>query len=408
MPTTVPSETAILIAQLSSADIAIRDAAQAALSSADTQSIELLQRTRDATNDPDLQLRLDSILVRYAEHQAIGASKITLKFDNATLKEVLDEFTKQCGIVFMDPQQDFGNDPPRVTMNIENATFWQALSELQSAGNLNVLPQADNWRVMRNFGNRLVGTNSIEAGAFLIQPVGANYNRSIAYMQNGGGGENFNLTMQILSEPKVRLAQAAGQFRLTKAIDSNGNNLMGANSLQTFGTNNGQNQFHVATQLSYPKNPGEKIVELSGTMKLNMARRVETFSIDDFNAKSKPLEQMFEGAKITITPSEAQNGQPANWIHATIILEAQGDNTLLQRLQPVLRQVRVFDQNGRAMNLNQFQGTTVNAQRAEFRVSFMPIGNVPQTNGPYRLVLEIPTSFREVEIPFTLRDLKMP
>ena len=39
-----------------------------------------------------------SIIVRYNENQAIGASKITLKFDNAPLKEVLDEFTRQCGV----------------------------------------------------------------------------------------------------------------------------------------------------------------------------------------------------------------------------------------------------------------------------------------------------------------------
>jgi hypothetical protein len=287
---------------------------------------------------------------------------------------------------------------------VSNVTFWQAITALRQAGNLSLMPQGDVWRVTRNFGNGIFGANAVEAGAFLIQPLMANYTRSVSYGPNANGGENFTITFQMISEPKIRLAQSAGQFRLTKAVDSNGNDLIGPNFMQTFGI--GQNLFHISAQLAYPKNPGEKIAEISGAVKLNIARQVESFSIDDFGPTSKPLERQIEGAKITISPGDPVAGQP-NWVAVTVVVETQGDASLLNRLQAPLRQLRVMDSAGRVLQMNQFQANSVTAQRGEYRLSFMPMGNVANA-GPYKLTFEFPTSYREIEVPISVHDLKMP
>lgn len=395
-----------LIARLGDPDVGVRDAAQEALTRLDPSIVDLLNKARDLTADPDVQLRLDSVIVYYSESEAIGASRITLKFENAPLKEVLAEFSRQSKANFTDPGPEFGNEPPRITVDVEDVSFWKALAALQTAGNLNIFPQPDAWRVMRNFGNPLFGPNAVEAGAFMVQPMSANYQRSIGYARNVGGGENFSITMQLLTEPKIRLGQATGQFRITEAIDSNGNNLLGQNVANPFVTGAGQSQIHMSTQLSYPKNPGDRISRLSGSIKLNMARRVHTIAVDDFNPASKPIEESFESAKITISPSEANPGQP-NWVNASIVVEMNNDSALMQRLMNSLHQMRLVDQNDRAFQVANFHQPMASQQRTEVRVSFMPVGNVEMVR-PYRLTLDIPTSFREVDVPFTLRDLKMP
>jgi hypothetical protein len=404
-PTTLPSDPAALIRQLAGPDLATRDAAQAMLLEADPGVIELLREAREQTRDPDVQLRLDSLMVRFADAEAIGASRITLKFENAPLKDVLDELGRQAKTQFSDPSPDFGNQPPRITIDVSNVTFWQALQELRRVANLSITPQPDIWRVGKNFANPIFGPNAFEAGAFLVQPLMANYSRTISYSPNGNNsGENFSITFQMISEPKIRLAQSAGQFRLIKAIDSNGNNLIGAQPVQTFGI--GQNLFHIAAQLTYPANPGARITELVGSVKLNIARRVEALTIEDFTPASKEVQRTVEGAAITISPGESNPGQP-NWVFVNVLLEPQGDAALLNRLQTTLRQMRLTDASGRALQMNQFQANSVTPQRAEYRISYMPLNNLAGS-GPYKLVFEIPTSFREVEVPITVRDLKMP
>lgn len=403
-PTTVPSNVDSLIKQLSDSDIAVREQAQAALAAAGESAIEAMKAARDSTQDPDVQLRLEALIVRYSEDLAVGASRITLKFDDAPLKDVLAELTRQSKAIFADPVQDFGNDPPRITIDVTDVSFWKALETLRSGGRVNFVPQGDIWRATRNFGNQLFNGNAIEAGAFLIQPMNASYSRTISYAPNAGAGENFTLSFQILCEPKIHMTQSAGQFRLTRAVDSNGNNLVGPNVMQTFGI--GQNVFHVATQLAYPKQPGAKIDELSGTMKLNIARNVESLTIEDFNATSKPVQQTLDGAKITITPDNANAGQP-NWVTMLVVIEPNGDMSAMNRLQQVIRQVRITDNEGRPLQLNGFQGSSVNAQRGEYRLSFMPMGN-GVANRPLKVSLDVPTSYREVEVPFTIKDLKMP
>lgn len=416
MPTSIPAaptppagdaEVMAHISQLSDPDPAVRDAAHAALTRSDPGVIDLLKSARDKSTDPDLQLHLDSLIVYFSESAAIGGSRITLRFENAPLKEVLDEFARQAKTNFSDPGPEFGNEPPRITIRLDDVSFWTALASLQTAGNLNIFPQPDGWRVMRNFGNPLFGPNAVEAGAFLVQPMSASYQRSVSYARNmGGGGENFSITMQLLTEPKIRLAQATGQFRITEAVDSNGNSLLGPNNANPFVTGVGQSQIHMSTQLAYPKNPGEHITRLSGSIKLNMARRVHAIAVDDFGPTHKPIEETFESAKITISPAEANPGQP-NWVNAAIIIDSPNDAALLQRLMNMMHQVRLTDQNGRAFQIANFQQPVSSPQRTEARISFMPMGNV-EMSPPYRLTIEIPTSFREVEVPFTLRDLKMP
>jgi hypothetical protein len=407
-PSTQPAFEA-LIAQLAHEDAARRDAAQAALLQADDQIIDALARARQSAADPDVQLRLDTLIAQVQERIDIGPSRITLRYVDAPLNVVLDDLARQSRGSFSDLVGEFGNleSVPRLSVNVVDVSFWKALEEIQTASNVIFMPQPNGWRAMNNFG-QVSHVRGAECGAFLVQPQTASYQRSVSYARNvGTGGEHFSLQFQMLAEPKIRLAASTGVLQVDRAVDSNGNDLLAAQQTQQIGTS-GQNAIPCVVMLKYPENPGDKIAEVSGTMRLSMARRVETIASDDLMGKG--AKGVIDGVRLAID-AQPLDGPQRGQISINIVIEADGDNGTLMatRLQQGLyNQLKVTD--GRGMPLLITQGPNLNATnpaRIEMRVTFN--SRQPQESaGPYKLRLDLPTSFREVEVPFTFGDLKMP
>lgn len=409
-PTTAPyGEITALVAQLAGEDAAARDAAQETLLDFGEDALPALEAARKTVRDPDLQIRLDTLLVQIRERADIGASKVTLKFEDAPLDQVLASFAKQARAEFAgDLVNELGNGRadglPRVTLDLENVSFWRALQEIQDAANVIFYPQAEGWRVSRNFGQ--AGTvRGSEAGAFLIQPTNASYTRSIVYARNmGGDSENFSLQFQALAEPKIKLTNGVGMMTIENAVDSNGNDLLAQQRTQQIGSN-GQNGFAALIQLKYPKNPGEKIAEIRGTLRISIARRTQRISSDDVMNGGR-INATVDGAKIHIDPSPEE--APPNGASFSITIDTGGDVALGQRLQQNMQQMtRVTDSRDAPMRTANFNITRSDARGLVMRLVFMPMQ--PQNSkGPYKLQIEVPTSFREVEVPFVMKDLKMP
>lgn len=411
-PTTAPSaEVAALLAKLSSPDVAERDAAQIALLDLGEAALPALDAARRDVRDADVQVRLDTLLVQIRERADIGASKVTLKYEDAPLDEVLASFGKQA-------RTDFGaaelmanlgagraGDLPRITLDLQNVSFWRALQEIQDGANVIFYPQPDGWRVQRNFGqqNTVRGT---ESGAFLVQPLNASYQRSISYSRNMGvDGENFSLSFQALGEPKVKLASGTGMMTLERAVDSNGNDLLGQQRGQQVSTGNGQNAIMCGIQLKYPKDPGATIAEIRGMLRISIARRSEQISSDDLLGEGK-VNATVDNLKIRI--DAGNDGAPAGGVAMTVTLDAGGDTLLGQRMQQNFPQMmRLTDSRDVRMQL-----TNYNVVRSDGRgvvLRLVMSANQPQlSKGPFKLRIDVPTSFREIDVPFVMKDLRMP
>jgi hypothetical protein len=410
-PTTAPAtEIKSLIDQLTGDDVAARDTAQLALLDVGEEALLALDAARKDVRDADVQVRLDTLLVQIRERADIGASKVTLKFDDAPLDKVLASLGKQT-------RTDFGGDlindvgggrpdgVPRVTLDLQDVTFWRALQEIQDTANIVFYPQADGWRVTRNFGqpNSVRGS---ESGAFLIQPMMASYQRNISYSRNmGGDGENFTIQFQALGEPKIKLASGIGTLTLDRAVDSNGNDLLGPQRVQQVSTGNGQNGISCAMQLKYPKNAGTTISEIGGTLRISIARRSQQIASDDLLGGAK-IAATIEGAKVRVEPSN--DDAPRGGVSFTITVDASGDSAIGQRLQQSLQQmIRITDTRDVALRLMNYNVVRNDARGVAMRLSY--VSSQPQlSKGPFKLRIEVPTSFREIDVPFVIKDLRMP
>lgn len=415
-PTTAPATTApsaeisTLISKLTGDDAADRDAAQIALLDAGEEALPALDAARKDVRDADAQVRLDTLLVQIHERADIGGTKVTLKFDDAPLDEVLASFGKQA-------HSDFGGDLvneigggrrdglPRVTLDLHDVTFWHALQEIQDAANVVFYPQPDGWRVQRNFGQPS-SVRGNESGAFLVQALTASYTRSIAYARNMGvDGENFSIQFQTLAEPKIKLANGVGQMTIDKAVDSNGNDLLTAQRMQQIGIGNGQNAISCATQLKYPKNPGAMITEIRGTLRISIARRTQLITSDDLINGPK-ISTTVDGTHVRVDTNN--DDTPRGGVSFTITVDAGGDSALAQRFQQSYQQmIRITDSRDVPMRLNNVNNVSNDGRKVALRVSYVPLQ--PQNSkGPIKLRIEVPVSFREIDVPFFMKDLKMP
>lgn len=410
-PTTLPSpEVAALVDALAGEDAAARDSAQTKLLEIGEDALPALEAARKETRDPDTQVRLDTLLVQIHERADVGATHITLKFDDTPLDQVLAALSKQAHMQFAgDVVAEIGggqaNRLPRLSLDLVDVSYWRAIEEIQSAGNVVFFPQPDGWRVQRNFGQNF-NIHGSEAGAFLIQPTMASYSRNIAYSRNfGGDGENFNIQFQVFAEPKIKLGSGMGQMTLERAVDSNGNDLLLAQQrTNQFGTGGGMS-IGFAAQLKYPKNPGTTITELRGNLRFSIARRSQQLSTDDLVGGQR-ISANIDGARIRVEPSPDET--PRGGVSFTITVDAGADPQLPQRfMQNFQQMIHVTDSRDTALRFGGFNPGRNDGHTMSLKFTYL--SPQPQTSkGPYKLRIDVPTSFREIDVPFELKDLKMP
>ena len=225
-----------------------------------------------------------------------------MHYRDAPLMDVLNDLARQTRANFNDPSPEFGGvqQLPRITVDVDRVSFWTAIRKIQDEGKVAFFPQGDGWHVTR--GN--IGMPSVrgeEAGAFLVQPMSASYQRSVAYQNMGASGEYFSLQFQVIAEPKIRLDAAPGRLKIDRAVDSNGNDLMGPQTAQQIQVGGGQNSINCNINLRFPKaSPGEKIAEISGTMSVFMARRIQSLTSDNLMAEQAPMRLQVDGSTVTL------------------------------------------------------------------------------------------------------------
>ena len=414
LPTTKPTEissdeTAALVKQVLGDDTAAREAATQSLLNAGETALAALQTARTAARDPDAQVRLDTLLVQVKERADVGATKVTLQFEDTPLDEIIQSLGKQARTDFgtQNLVNEFGGQAlPRPKLDLHDVSLWRAIREIQESAGVVFIPQGDVWRVSKNFGQMSL-VQGEESGAFLVQPMSSNYQRSITYLRNmGDGGERFYLQFQMLCEPKVKLASGAGMVTFERAVDSNGNDLLASQRVSQVSTGMGQSVVICNMPLKYPKNAGAKIAEIRGTMKLSIARRTSQIASDDL-AADKRIEKTVDGVKIRIEVNADANVQ--NGIGFNVAIENVGDLAGAQRLaQNFQQQIHITDARGLPLQMTNFnQVRNDNRGGSEWQATYLSV-QPPQSTGPYKLRIEIPTGFRELEVPFAMRDMKMP
>ena len=228
-----------LVDRLVDDDIGVREKAAADLAEVGAPAIPVLERLR---RSPDLELRsrAASILKAIAENQIVGrhwrrGPRITLDFADTPVSVVLAELAKQSG----DPlKYDATELADRVTIQVKDATFWDALDEL-----CRVAP-ALTWDADPNVSNGLAFSKkrrppypARRQGEFNVWLDGITFSRDYDFT----GNPRSTFTLTVASAWEAGVVPVAVEQKVTEILDEDGTNLIVPD------------RFNYATRMETPK-----------------------------------------------------------------------------------------------------------------------------------------------------------
>jgi hypothetical protein len=219
-----------LIERLGNREFKAREAAAKALAVRAEEALPAMRKAI-AHPDPEVRQRLEQLVAETERAVLLAPKRITIKMENVLLKDALAELSRQSGY-----RVDLQGGMPQqvVSLEVKNATFWEALDKLSAQAGL-VLQQHHDMQG----GLILYAQNSITPfvdyrGPFRVWATGFHYNKSLTFgsiprTQAGVGqrSEQMSFMFSVVAEPKLPLL-GLGQPRLAAAIDDQDNSLVPA------------------------------------------------------------------------------------------------------------------------------------------------------------------------------------
>src|SRR5262249_45856501 len=138
----------------------------------------------------EVRRQLEAIIPKLEQQNALEPTRITLDLKEVTLTKAAQEIGKQSGYK-IDIYRHGGTDPDQqlVTMNLKNATFWEAVGKLCEAGNYTLQehygPDTRTIRLMP--GDHYPGTLHL-SGAFRVMIRNFYHYRQLDFTNGRNGG----------------------------------------------------------------------------------------------------------------------------------------------------------------------------------------------------------------------------
>lgn len=128
-----------LIDQLSASNFKLRDAASAELAEMGTASREQLVAALKH-KDPEVRLRASDLLARIDVELLWGSPKLAFKCDNLPIEKALDQLAEKTGNHVLAGERYGSFEEASLTLDLPQASFWQALDTLCSQTGNHVRP----------------------------------------------------------------------------------------------------------------------------------------------------------------------------------------------------------------------------------------------------------------------------
>jgi len=253
-----------LIADLGSEDYRVREKAGRELAVLGERALPGMKSALLATDSPEVQRRL-AVLVRKMEiDRLISPKRITLTVKQKTVKETLDEISKQSGYKI-----EYGGAngaEQRHDFEFENAPFWVAIDKVAAASGCVVFAESDD-ETIRVYNQDSINPYVAYSGPFRFLATNIHSNKSVqlsGISRRGGGNnryENMSLQFQIQSEPKNPMLGVT-QAEIISAIDENGLSLVppkDPNNRQSYYENRGMRGHNTYGNLNLNRTGGAAV-----------------------------------------------------------------------------------------------------------------------------------------------------
>ncbi|WP_439627417.1 hypothetical protein [Gemmata sp.] len=374
-----------LLADLGSDDYRTREKAGRDLTALGEKALPGMKAVLLATDSPEVQRRL-AVLVRKMEVDRLVAPKrVTLAVKQKTVKEALDEVSKQTG--YKIEYGGNGGNELKHDFEFDGAPFWVAIDRVASANGCVVFAEYDD-ETIRVYNQDSVNPYVAYAGPFRFLATNINSNKSVQLSginRRGGNAqrhENMSFQFQIQSEPKNPMLGVT-QAEVISATDENGGSLIPPRD-----PNNRQ---------AYYENRGMRGHNTYGNLNLNRSGAGAATTIKSLKAKigiillSGVTPEILIGDPLKVK-GKAFVGRTAELDFTSLVEDPNTKGSYV--LDATMRKLGVTDENQQDYNWSNSAWSRIELQDAA--------GNKYQTHGPNNLNNN--GASVQFTIPFTPND----
>jgi hypothetical protein len=364
-----------------------------------------------AAGDPEIRRRVEVLTQRIERTVLLTPKRVTLVVKNSPVKEVIESLAKQTGYRL----QWQGNEQARITLNMENVTFWQAMERLMLEAGA-VMNVDDQQGIVYLYQQEVYSPYYHHEGTFRLQAVNFNYNKYINLMNLPRNGqpdqnqqnENLYFSFQIMSEPKAPLL-GTGEVRLIKAEDENGQSLIPQNNPNDYGVRYFDNggyrnfQFQAQVQMRKPSRDSSRAKIIKGRLPVTLLSGTKPEIVIEKLAKGLKV----TGASVDIDVEDVQEQNKSCFLTLSIKRQDRGAETDPNWINSIWQRLELYDAKGRkylSQGANNFLNNTPTSLQASFQFGPPQNGDIGK---PFKLVYNQWLTITH-EVEFEFRDVPLP
>lgn len=375
-----------------------------------------------AADNVEIRTRLESALLRIEADRLTGPSYVTLRLKDATPAAAFSELSKQAQAPIRAYPEDLWQQGewPALTLDLRRKPFWIAAQELSEKSGVGLQASDDGLRLVRGPGQ--LGGPSVIHGPFLIVATQVNRTQTILLGDNAAGQparppivrgrtNDFGVHLLVLPEPKLSVIRVNSGVRLEQAVDEKGNDLAPPAGAGGQGYASGMpGAWNVYARLNYPAaGAGQTIARLAGTVTFVVQTKSEKIEIPD-PLTLKDAFRVVGGSRVTFHQM-TRNGERFE-LKVSLTPDgnaagADGARGMSSLFQSVQSRLRVLNAAGEPLDRRGFSSEG-SGREMRFTLHFAARPGAAANGEPARLVWDVPTETRDVEVPFEFTDLPMP
>jgi len=414
------------ITQLSSDNWKSRQEAMERLVNLGEDALPRLHHLAEVSTDDEVRTRAASAIGQIEENRAVGQTLVTLNLQNVPPAQAYAELARQARAPLRtEPANLFEqkNTKP-VSLMADHEPLWKVLQSFTAQCDLEVTEITRN----RDMGLGVTKGNSdwqdkpiVLSGPLLIRADRLSRVNTLR-LKGGNPIEEFNISLTVFAEPKIKVMDYSGTLELEEAIDDLGHSLIPPQvegdvppNIEVFGNlrEGTTSHWEVGATLHRPKGSGTKIARLKGTTGLQV--QTKSALLDVPAASAKNLKRTVEGVRFLIKNVDAAKCEMSVFRDGRTDME-----WFTLRMQLSAGEAMLKDEKGKVVARSQAgleDDETPDGQRMDLKIRFARElfddgSNNRESKKPSltetHLVWEFPTEVRQLNVPFEFRDLPIP
>ena len=336
-----------------------------------------------------------------------AGSVVTLKFTDASPKDVFAELSRQSGAELRAYPRNLweSQDWPTISINLENVSFWHAIKELSEKTNVTLQRMGMDRELVLVQGQAKPWQNlpTAEHGPFLVVAHSA-YLQHNADLTTKDVRRSCTVRFTVYAEPKIKVLKGLFSAEIEAAVDENGAKLVPQQVRPEKMATNTSWAWSMNATLVPPPGVGNEIDRLRGSGRFLIQLRSEKAEIDDI-LNAKGATKVIENNRLLIKDVKATGDTYTLNVALERVPGAAdwNENSLASTL-------RLVDANGDSLTRRNYASQGVAEEQLSMNLIFSRQdwnGNI-SAGEPVKLVWEVPTETAEVAVPFEFRDLPLP